>query len=165
MKKTLLGLAFIAMAAISLPAAAQTDTQQVCPVNAECTAHKRPAKKNGECKECPFATLNLTAEQKAKVEALNNALKVSRKELNTQCKVAREKGDTACNRRVKSKEIRTKYLKDLSEILNSDQYIAYLQNFYINAAPSHHKGMHKRISPDLKKGNGAGRHHAMRGSK
>lgn len=165
MKKTILGLAFMAMAAITIPAAAQTDNKQTCPDNAECTAQKRPVKKNGECKACPFASLNLTAEQKAKVEALNNALKVSRNELKAQRKAAREKGDTTVNLRAQSKELRTKYLKDLSEILNDDQYIAYLQNYYINTAPSHHKGMDKRISPDLRKGRRPDHHHAMRGSK
>lgn len=147
MKKTILGLAFLTIASVSFGAAAQNAKNNSECTNTECVAKKcakgdKAGKKKGDRKAnaemkkvareaALFEGINLTTEQKGRIEALNGAVKVSRKELKDAAKVAREKGDTTFNLRAQNKALRSKYIKDLGEILSSDQMITYLENFYV----------------------------------
>lgn len=154
MKKTILGLAFLTIASVSFGAAAQSSKDKSdCKSKTECVAKKcakgqkgPKAKGEGKAKKAGmqaarqaalFEGVNLTAEQKGRIEALNGAVKISRQEIKEQAKAARQNGDTAFNMRAKSKELRSKYIKDLGEILSPEQMTTYLENFYINNGGGH----------------------------
>ncbi len=88
-----------------------------------------------ECKKaCPFEGLNLTEEQQVKIQDLDKAMKASKEEMKAQAK--ENKGENKVNPREAMKELRTKYLADLKNILTADQYTQFLQNFYVNQMPS-----------------------------
>lgn len=154
MKKSILGLAFLTMAAFAIPAVAQKNDKKAecCKEKTECAAKKEckdpKACKPGKCEKMnPFADLNLTSEQQGRIEALNNAMKVSRKELKEAAKTAKEKKDTTFNPRAAKKQLRTKYVQDLSEILTPEQYTKFLQNYYINNGGNHGKMAKKAGKP------------------
>lgn len=165
MKKTILGLAFLTLASFSFTAAAQNKTDRQCKSGTECVS-KDKCKKEGK-KDCkrgdfkkgrkqakvnPFEGLNLTTEQQGRIEALNSALKVSRKELKQQAKTARENRDTTFNPRKANKELRSKYVNDLGEILTTDQMTVFLKNYYINHGGNDKAKMAKRPGKDDRKG-------------
>ncbi|MDE5789619.1 MAG: hypothetical protein K2H96_00110 [Muribaculaceae bacterium] len=161
MKKTILGIAFMMMAGFAASASSQCPNEANCPDKDNCkkvqcdknnckpddckkadcklpACKGKPGKKfdrNGNCeKACQFEGLNLTEEQKVKLQDLDNAMKVSRNEMRAE---AREnKGKGRLNFRENEKNLRTKYLDDLQKILSGDQYMQFLQNFYINQMPS-----------------------------
>lgn len=159
MKKTILGLAFLTIFGTSFSAFAQQDKTKCnnteC-VKGECKGQKcdKPGKcdkvKKGDKKQMGaqrrqvdlFEGITLTDAQKAKIQDLNNAAKVSRQE---NAKLAKEAKESKADFKKIGKENREKYLKDMSQILTSDQYVQYLQNYYINSPRQHkpmaHKGM------------------------
>lgn len=116
-------------------------------------------KKGKVCKKKAdfFEGITLTTEQKSRIDALNNASKVSRQELNAKAKKARENKDTTFNPRNAHKELRSKYINDLGEILTSDQMVVYLKNFYVNSG-SHHNGK-KAVAMKQGKGHKGGNFH------
>lgn len=142
MKKTILGLAFLTIASFSFTAAAQNQTDKQSKSNTECVSKDKCKKEGKKCnakdqkraKINPFEGLNLTTEQQGRIEALNSALKVSKQELKTQAKTARENRDTAYNARNAAKQLRSKYINDLGEILTTDQMTVFLKNYYVNHA-------------------------------
>lgn len=148
MKKTILGLAFLTIASVSFGAAAQSAKNNAeCANKTECVAKKcAKGEKGGKMKgdrkgfdaqkkaareAALFEGINLTTEQKGRIQALNDAAKVSRKELKEAAKTARQNGDTTFNMRAQNKALRSKYIKDLGEILTSDQMVTYLENYYV----------------------------------
>lgn len=130
MKKAILGLAFLTVAAMAMPAAAKKQDNKECKAQTECTSKDKKCCK--EAKNCPFADLNLTSEQQGRIEALNQGLKISKKEIKEQAKTARQNRDTTFNARKANKELRMKYINDLGEILTSDQMVVFLKNYYVN---------------------------------
>lgn len=168
MKTTILGLAFLTIASFSFSASAQQKTQsnENCKSKTECVAKDKKCckgDKNGkdskkfraQKKADLFEGITLTSEQQGRLEALNNASKVSREEIKAKAKTAREQKDTTYNPRNARKELRSKYINDLGEILTSDQMVVYLKNFYVNSG-SHHGGK-KAVAMKQGKGNKDGR--------
>ena len=179
MKKTILGLAFLTIASVSFGAAAQNTKNNSECTKTECVAKKcakgdKASKKKGDRKEMAakkkaareaalFEGINLTTEQKGRIAALNDAVKVSRQELKQAAKTARQNHDTTFNMRAQNKALRSKYIKDLGEILSSDQMITYLENYYVTTGGQ--KGVKKgmiarggdfkkaKMSKDARKGN------------
>ncbi len=151
MKKAIIGLAFLSIAALPFSASAQNQADKSCNSKTECINKNRQCAKSdkkGKCckiRKCKdarpdlFEGIELTTEQQGKIEALNNAAKLSRQQIKEQAKNAREKKDTTYNPRAAHKELRGKYINDLGEILTSEQMVVYLKNFYVNNA-SHHRG-------------------------
>ncbi len=155
MKTKILGLTFLTIALFSVSASAQQKIQSTenCKFNTECAAQNKKCLKDckncKDCKDCKkvkcqrkvdlFEGITLTTEQKSRIDALNNASKVSRQEIKAKAKKARENKDTTFNPRNVRKELRSKYINDLGEILTSDQMVVYLKNFYVNNG-SHHGG-------------------------
>ncbi len=88
-----------------------------------------------------FASLNLSADQQAKVKALNEARKASYKELQAQRKAAKAEAKKAAEQIgqdpafdfTQVETVQTKYLKDLREVLTADQYVQFLENNYVKA--------------------------------
>ena len=119
MKKTLLSLALMAVAAI--PAFGQNNA---CPAAKDCAPKACPEAKAKCDKQKPdcclpcFDGLNLTDAQKTKIRDLRQACDSVRK---------------ACM--AEKKENRVKYLSDLKQILTPDQYVKFLENNFINQTP------------------------------
>lgn len=160
MKKTILGIAFLMMAGFATSASAQCPNEGTCPDKTNCKKEQcdkqdckdeckptecnlpdckgKPGKKfdrKGNCeKSCQFEGLNLTEEQKVKIQDLDKAMKASREEMKQQLK--ENKGKDRFNLRDNERNLRTKYLDDLQKILSGDQYMQFLQNFYVNQMPA-----------------------------
>lgn len=156
MKKAILGLAFLTITCVSFSASAQQKAGAQC-TNTECASQKNckdikncPAKK-GCCKQqnncrkgfnaqaCSLEGLNLSDKQKEQIEALNKNTKTSRQEL-----ANKVKSNRVAKNELKSqhKAIREQYIKDLGNILTPDQYVKFLQNYYVNNS-GHQKRMGK----------------------
>lgn len=94
-----------------------------------------------------MSTLNLSAEQKSKVKALNDARRVSAQEIRAKARQARQTNDTSyIFDDTEIQELQSKYLKDLRVILTSDQYVEFLENNYMNGGKPqmrNHAYMHK----------------------
>ena len=134
MKKTLLSLALMAVAAI--PAFGQNNA---CPAAKDCAPKACPEAKAKCDKQKPdcclpcFDGLNLTDAQKTKNRDLRDNL---RKENKCEAREARQACDSvrkACM--AEKKENRVKYLSDLKQILTPDQYVKFLENNFINQTP------------------------------
>ena len=156
MKKTILGISFLIMAAFAGSAYAQNPENANCNNPESCKKEqcdkkcdkkgrkdvRRDPKKVFAQMQDPFEGLNLSDAQKEKVKDLDLAMKTSRKEMFEKAKEAKaENGDKkdGVGKRENftniNKELRSKYLTDLQKILSEDQYIKFLQNFYVNQQP------------------------------
>lgn len=195
MKKTLMGLAVLAMSLMPAVASAQTQSSNASDQNTQENVMRKGAKKhkgdrkiktdnrNAKCEarkakcdarkvKCDgkkrfanergrmlrrdgrayadsvnMSTLNLTAEQKSKVKALNDARRVSAQEIRAKARQARQTNDTAyIFDDTEIQELQSQYLKDLRVILTSDQYVEFLENNYMNGGKPqmrNHAYMHK----------------------
>lgn len=138
MKKTILTLTLATAALFSTSAFAQSaaNGNGSCPAipcgapcgpdyncNAPCPYLQNP----DSCMMNPFASLNLTADQQAKVKELRN------KKFQQKTKDIKSKQEL---RQAK----RQAYLYDLKSILTPEQYVQYLENSYING-PAFGKGV------------------------
>lgn len=177
MKKTILGLAFLTIASFSIQASAQTPGTQ-CPSQTECASKTKKkcdrniAKCDKDKKACCkkrqpkinlFEGIELSSDQKDRIEALDNAMKVSRQELKEKAKTARENKDTTYNPRNASRQLRGKYINDLGEILTSDQMMVFLKNYYVNN-PGHHTGKKAMAMRHGNKHKGAKGQHQCKGT-
>lgn len=173
MKKAILGLAFLTIASVSFSAAAQQQkavkgekaktecvAKECCKDSQKCDKVKGNKAKAGKkankfkdgkmargqkgAKRDLFEGITLTTEQQGRIEALNNAVKVSRQEIKAQAKAAKESQDTTFNMREANKQLRGKYVNDLGEILTSDQMVVFLKNYYVNTPQ--HKGGKKAMA-------------------
>lgn len=115
---------------------------QNCPEGRTCKFPKKGDKKGGKKVEykgdrakcdsvCLFGNLNLSTEQQAQLNALNEARKQSRKEFAQAAKAAKEAGDTAFFKKNNRQELQKKYLSDLQTILTPAQYVQFLENSYL----------------------------------
>ena len=87
------------------------------------------------CVNAPYIEgLELSEDQKTKIQDLDNALQVSRKEMR-EANATQDKLPARSDRRADEIALRTKYLDDLKNILSPEQFSAFLQNFYINQTP------------------------------
>lgn len=135
MKKTILSLAILFAASTGISAFAQTTD------NGNNTKNRTEMKdrKGGDRKGAlnPFEGLNLTDQQKAKLEELKQAdikqkkqLKEQSKQLKEQKKAeAKAKKDAARQKRAQE---RRDYLAKIKSILTPEQYVQYLENNFVN---------------------------------
>ena len=123
MKKKILGIALLAMAAV-LPAAAQSDNNSTCTQNLTTQKCGKTATKQRACQAPnPFEGLNLTEAQKTKLDDL-------RKAHTDQNKTYRKQAADA--RRDESKARKQNYLNDVKAVLTPEQYVQFLENQFIN---------------------------------
>lgn len=133
MKKKILSLAIIAMSVASFGATAQTKTTTSCDTKAKgaCVAEEcgNPGK---QCRKapCPFDGLTLTDAQKSQLQQLNTSRREARKTEARDRKADKQRGDSArmAARRVDKQE----YLKQVKSIVGPEQYVIFLENFYVN---------------------------------
>lgn len=151
MKKTILGLAFLTIFGTSFTAFAQQDKSKC--TNTECVKKDCKGKKGDKAKKGDkklkdgarkqvdlFEGITLTEAQKTKIQDLNTAAKVSRQE---NMKAAKESKESKADFMKAKKANREKYLKDMSQILTADQYVQYLQNYYLSTPRQHKPMAHK----------------------
>lgn len=166
MKKKILSLALIAMSLVAVNSVAQTNnTGTPNQENVQCQA---PGKK-GECAPaCPFEGLNLTDAQKTKIKELNTKRDATRTEKKKELKAEKQRKDAT--KMSERKNAKKTYLAEVKAILTPEQYVSFLENFYINGGNHHDKalkqGKHKdKNGKFAHKGKDDKRSHAHRGSK
>ena len=159
MKKSVLGLALLSAIVLTTPAVAQkVEKNDCCNAKTECTCKQmdRKGHKDGTREKArkfgkvnPFAELNLSDDQKSRIETLHKSIADSRKESMAAVKKARENKDTTFNPRSVQKQFRSNYLQELKGILTPEQYTQFLQNYYVNN--SGEQGRMKMKQKSLKK--------------
>ncbi|MDE6310535.1 MAG: hypothetical protein K2L96_01800 [Muribaculaceae bacterium] len=142
MKKNIIAIAVMAVASLTASSAFAAPKDDKKCDSADCT--KKECKDEAKCDKqdckkvpCPFAELNLTAEQQTKIQALREEMQQQRQAKCEELKADREKArkeGLKC-----AKEARSSYLKKVKEILTPEQYVQFLENSYLNAKPEHQK--------------------------
>ena len=152
MKKSFLAIAIMIASLTGFSAAAQTSSACITPT--EQTSADKKADKDARRMRM-FDGLNLTADQTARIQALQadqkaqkEAAKADRKAKKEMAKADRKQQSEA------SRQSRQKYLDSLRGILTPEQYTRFLENNFVNK--SAHKG---------KDGHHAHRGHAKHHSK
>lgn len=166
MRKKIIGIAFLMIATVAGTAMAQ-NTNDKCDAKCtktECTS-KKDCKKGGQDRHCEakrgcsqamlFEGLNLTDEQKTKIQDLNKEVQTTYQEARKAAKADKEalkakKAEAKEARRDAQKERRAKYLNDLQEILTPEQFTTFLKNYYISDGPKGDKRPGMKGRPELK---------------
>lgn len=124
--------------------AAPVFAQNTCPRQGCDPAKCAPEKcTKADCKnpcadaKCPFDNLNLTADQKTKLKALNTERRQ---------KAAEARKD----RKQCGKECRADYLAKVKEILTPEQYVKFLESNYTDGAARPRQQMHGKHGHDRK---------------
>lgn len=141
MKKKLVALAFVAISLISFSSLAQNDA----PAKSCDLAGQAACNKDKKCdKPCPFDGLNITDAQKAQLQQLQQAKREQAKQ---------QKQEKRCEMKAERQQAKRQYLADVKAILTPDQYVLFLENFYVNTNPGgmHHKQAMKHCKGDGKK--------------
>lgn len=121
MKKKILTLAFVAASVFSFSALAQkpaTCTPDQCAAPVTCDANTACARPDN--RPCPFDGLNLTDAQKTQLKDLR-------------AKKDQKKRDDRQKSREDRMTAQKQYLQDVKSILTPEQYVAFLENYYITA--------------------------------
>ncbi len=159
MKKKILGFATLALALISLPAAAQgkgaKDRSKNRCVNTECTNQACPAS-DSTCARArcgafnPFDGIQLTDAQRAGLKVVNEKRMAQRRACVEQQKCERISRDSL---RMKARfNSRRNYLNDVKQVLTPDQYVVFLENMVVNTPDKNGKpGKHGKFGKDKKK--------------
>lgn len=83
---------------------------------------------------CPFDGLNLTADQQARIKALQETCRAENRQ---------DKADRKAEKARQRDDRRRQYLNNVKEILTPEQYVTFLENNFINGgghkAPRHDK--------------------------
>ncbi|WP_290449200.1 hypothetical protein [uncultured Muribaculum sp.] len=139
MKKKILSLALVAMSFVTFSSMAQTATS-----TADGNKKERMCREKADCqqkRECrnPFAGLNLTEAQQAKLKELNDHRKTEKLEAAKARKESKQRLDSTriADRRASKKA----YLEEVKAIIGPDQYVMFLENFYVNGGNSNKAAM------------------------
>ncbi|MDE5997623.1 MAG: hypothetical protein K2G77_05360, partial [Muribaculaceae bacterium] len=145
MKKKVLGLALMAMALVGFNGMAQNNSQknaQCCKAQTECTKSVRGMKKEAREMKNPYEGLTLTDAQKSKLAELDSkriadhkAKMEARKSDNNGQKVDKSKSHADMKARMEARKAdKLEYLKEVKAIIGPDQYVVFLENFYVNGS-------------------------------
>ena len=136
MKKTIIGISLILSGLFATTAVAQgpatpqkkvAKTEQTCPNGGECAKAERP---------CPFDKVTgITAEQKAKLQALSPKKDKEAAKADKQAKREEQKA--------KRDAARKEYLNSVKQILTPEQYVEFLEISFVNQSGPHKHAMHK----------------------
>lgn len=163
MKKKVLGLALMAMALVGFNGMAQNNSQknaQSCKAQTECTKGGKGMKKEAREMKNPYEGLTLTDAQKSKLAELDNkrmadrkAKMEARKADNNGQKANKSKNDADKKARMEARKAdKIEYLKEVKEIIGPDQYVVFLENFYVNGGGNHGDKKAFQQGKDGKKG-------------
>lgn len=151
MKKKLFTLALVAIFAAS--ASVSTFAQNAQEKERIASVDKKDKKNKRDKAVDPFAGLSISDAQRAKLDELNKNTASKRKAEREAAKAQKkERSRDMLKARTESKK---KYLEDVKAILTPEQYVAFLENFYLNGqhrggkdhrfAQAHRGGHHKMI--------------------
>lgn len=170
MKKVILSLAILVATSISAFAATDNNADAKSPACKSQTTCSRNGvcgdKKDKPCKrDKAFEGINLTAEQKSKLEELRKNREEARKNKvegkacckdSKECKdkkdcpknnlTAEQKKQMKAELKAKKLEAKKKYLNDVKSILTPEQYNQFLENSYLSKSDvkGHGKKMHRK---------------------
>ena len=135
MKKKILGFALIAMTITAFNGMAQKADNNTTTAKQECVKAKN-ADRQECCRQlCPFDGMNLTDTQKAQIQQLNSKQKAARRQ---QAQSRKEKKQEMNNDRFAERQAAKKaYLDELKAIIGPDNYVVFLENFYVNGGGNH----------------------------
>lgn len=141
MKKKVLGLALMAMALVGFNGMAQNNSQknsQCSKSQTECTKGGKDMKKEARTMKNPYEGLTLTDAQKSKLAALDSKRMEARK-AKMEARKDEVKGqksqmsDADRKARMEARKAdKMEYLKEVKAIIGPDQYVVFLENFYVN---------------------------------
>ncbi len=139
----------MAMALVGFNGMAQNNSQsctaQGCKAKTECSKGTKGTKKEAREAKNPYEGLNLTDAQKSKLAQLDSKRQAERKakmearkaEANSQ-KAAKKDMTEAEKQAAKKAKMEARkadkieYLQEVKEIIGPDQYVVFLENFYVN---------------------------------
>lgn len=160
MRKTVLSIAIAAMALTSFGTMAQTPSTPTTPqatccqqsdCNQQCPGEARGKKgTKGEIrmhKADPFAGINLTDAQKAKLQQLQEQRKTERDSQRAAARNGQNKGE-----RPDRNAARKKYIEDVKSVLTPEQYVVFLENMAttVPAKPEQRAGHKRHVKGDRK---------------
>lgn len=140
MKKKILGLAAIAMSLIALPSVAQNKKnndgrkKEARIENTRCTKDF----KIGDRACCIFEGLTLSDTQKDQLKQLNEKQLANRKARKEALRAERQRNDSTM--RAERRASKKAYLEEVKAIIGPDQYVVFLENFYLNGGQSNGHG-------------------------
>lgn len=174
MKKTVIAFSLVLSSLFAGNVMAQTSSAAVgcskttCTKTEACTPADTCFTRGDAGRPDPFAGLNLTEDQQTRLKALRPCGKADKK-----CDKADKKCDKKMDaqdrqsRREAAKKARQEYLAGVKTILTPDQYVVFLENFYVAQAPGrghaqgkdmkHGDKAKKQGGKDMKKGKGGDR--------
>ncbi|MCM1067073.1 MAG: hypothetical protein NC418_05820 [Muribaculaceae bacterium] len=130
MKKNIAAAAILAVSFISFSALAQTSQPENCPAKARTECRKAPRQMCDSLAPDPFAGLTLTEAQRAQLTELRKKQAESNKLERAKSKERRmEQGAEA---KAKRSEAKRNYLDQVKAIVGPEQYVVFLENFYLN---------------------------------
>ncbi|MDE6553832.1 MAG: hypothetical protein K2K98_12875 [Muribaculaceae bacterium] len=148
MKKKVLGLALMAMALVGFNGMAQNNSQknaQGCKSQTECAKGGKGMKKEAREMKNPYEGLNITDAQKSKLAELDSkrmadrkAKMEARKSDNKGQKADKSRNEADRKARMEARKAdKMEYLKEVKAIIGPDQYVVFLENFYVNGGGNH----------------------------
>ncbi len=144
MKKTILGLAIIALGTTAFNASAQNQRTNNNAQKKERTCCTNDNKGNKKCAN-PFEGLTLTDAQKTSLNQLNERRRTQSREKSQERK--------QCSDSLR-KASRKAYLDEVKSIIGPEQYVVFLENVYVNGpGMQQQKGMRHNHDGKHKKGN------------
>ena len=169
MKKKILSVALIAMSLVTFNGMAQSQAKENLDKNnlgATVCDQQCPAPQ-GECRSCcqgPFDGMNLSDVQKAKIKELNTKMQDSRRKQLEVRKDTKLRNDSL--RRQERATAKKQYLEEVKSIIGPDNYVIFLENFYINGGVGRKDAMGNRREMMRPQGKRAdARHHGFKGDK
>lgn len=149
MKKRVFSLALIAASLFSATAFAQTQSESDSNGKAaieKVRGEKGKKQKMGDRKKNrnPYEGLNLTDAQKSKLQQLDEKHSAERKAAAEAMKADKQRNDSA--KAVARKNAKKEYLEEVKAIIGPDQYVVFLENFYINGNGGNHSGKAKMMA-------------------
>lgn len=158
MKKTVIGLSLVLSSLLAGNLMAQTSSAAVgCSKSTACAQTEGCTRPDTCCargefgRPDPFAGLNLTEDQQTRLKAIKPCGNADKK-----CDKADKKCDKKMDakdrqaRREAAKKARQEYLAGVKTILTPEQYVVFLENFYVAQAPGRAGHMHG--NKDMKQG-------------
>lgn len=140
-KKKVLTLAIAVMSMAGFSAMAQNTGNANCTVNKEArckqgaNCEKTAKCKKSKCDKNLFAGMNLTEAQQTQLKQLAEKQRASRSEKMAAAKADKQRNDSV---RVAERQAAKKsYLSDVKAVLTPDQYVVFLENFFVNADGGH----------------------------
>lgn len=147
MKKKFLCLALVAMSFVTFSSMAQssaTTTGAAMNIKENVCANRADCKQKRACINL-FEGIDLTEAQQAKLQELNTKQRAAREESFKARKDTKQRMDSS--RMADRRASRKSYLEEVKAIIGPEQYVVFLENFYVNGGnnkPSFAKGKHSR---------------------